>query len=48
MAKKFNQKWALETGLSFVEIPHAGHNSNTDAPNEVNRDIEIFVAELNR
>ena len=48
MAKKYNQQWALKTGLSFVEIPRAGHNSNTDAPDEVNRDIEIFVSELGR
>ena len=48
MAKKYNQQWALKTGLSFVEIPRAGHNSNTDAPDEVNRDIEIFVSELER
>ena len=47
-AKKYNQQWALRTGLSFVEIPRAGHNSNTDAPDEVNRDIEIFVSELRR
>lgn len=48
MTKKYNQRWALKTGLSFVEIPRAGHNSNTDAPDEVNRDIEIFISELER
>lgn len=48
MAKKYNQQWALRTGLSFVEIPRAGHNSNTDAPNEVNKHIEVFLGELNR
>ena len=43
MAKRYNQKWTLKTGLSFVEIPDAGHNSNTDAPAEVNRHIDIFI-----
>lgn len=46
--KLYNQQWALRTGLSFVEIPRAGHNSNTDAPNEVNKQIEVFINELSR
>lgn len=46
--KRLNQEWARATGLSFVEIPNAGHNSNTDAPVEVNRQIEIFLGQFMR
>lgn len=46
--KQYNQQWALQTGFSFVEIPGAGHNANTDAVNQVNKQIEIFIQGLVR
>ena len=35
-AKRYNKAWHRETGIPLVWIPNAGHNSNTDAPEEVN------------
>ena len=44
--KPFNRKWAAGEGLELVWVKGAGHNSNTDKPDEVNRLIEEFVARL--
>ena len=44
--KPFNRKWAAGEGIPLVWVPGAGHNSNVDAPNFVNAQIEKFVADL--
>jgi pimeloyl-ACP methyl ester carboxylesterase len=43
---RYNRAWHKKTGIPLVWIPDAGHNSNTDAPDEVNRRIEAFLASL--
>lgn len=43
--KRYNRKWSKSEGLPIVWIKGAGHNSNTDAPDEVNRLIENFISE---
>ena len=42
-AKRYNRAWAKRTGLPIEWIAGAGHNSNTDAPDQVNALIERFV-----
>lgn len=42
-AKRYDKKWAKLTGLPLIWIEGAGHNSNTDKPEEVNQIIENFV-----
>lgn len=44
--KPFNRKWAAGEGIRLVWVKGAGHNSNTDKPDEVNRLIEEFVGQL--
>lgn len=44
-AKRYNRAWAARTGLPLHWVEGAGHNANTDAPDEVNRLIEEFVQE---
>ena len=46
--KAFNRKWATGEGLPLVWVPGAGHNSNVDAPEFVNTQIERFIAKLER
>ncbi|MBO7674697.1 MAG: alpha/beta hydrolase [Atopobiaceae bacterium] len=46
--KPFNRKWAAGEGIPLVWVPGAGHNSNVDAPDFVNDQIERFVAGLAR
>ena len=41
-AKRYNRRWAKEEGLPIYWIRDAGHNSNTDKPEEVNRIIRAF------
>lgn len=41
--KSFNRKWSAGEGLELVWIEGAGHNANTDKPDEVNRIIEEFI-----
>lgn len=41
--KRYDKAWAKATGLPLVWVPGAGHNSNTDAPDFVNRQIEAFA-----
>ena len=45
-AKRYNEQWTKHDGHRLVWLQNAGHNSNTDAPDEVNRLIEEFVKEL--
>lgn len=45
-ARRYNREWTRRTGLPLHWVEGAGHNSNTDAPDEVNRLIEEFVASL--
>jgi pimeloyl-ACP methyl ester carboxylesterase len=45
-AKRYNMEWHKRTGIPIEWIKNAGHNSNTDQPDEVNRLIHDFVREL--
>lgn len=42
-AKKYDIKWSELTGIPLIWIEGAGHNSNTDKPEEVNKIIEDFI-----
>ncbi len=42
-AKGHNRRWAKLDGHALVWLKDAGHNSNTDTPEEVNRLIEGFA-----
>ena len=42
---RYNKAWHKKTGIPIHWIKDAGHNSNTDAPDTVNRLIEAFVTE---
>ena len=44
----YNKKWHQREGLPLKWIKNAGHNSNTDQPDEVNRLIEKFISEVDR
>ena len=44
-AKSYNRRWAKQDGHPLVWLKGAGHNSNTDAPDEVNRLIEAFISD---
>ena len=44
--KRYDLRWAKEEGLPLQMIPNAGHNSNTDQPEAVNRAIDGFLAEV--
>ncbi|HPY86437.1 MAG TPA: alpha/beta hydrolase [Spirochaetota bacterium] len=43
---RFNKAWHKNAGIPIEWIKDAGHNSNTDKPEEVNRLIENFVNSL--
>lgn len=45
-AKSYNRRWAKKEGLPIHWIRDAGHNSNTDKPEEVNQIIRDFVLAL--
>lgn len=45
-AKRYNREWTRRAGLPLHWVEGAGHNSNTDAPEEVNHLIEKFVDSL--
>ncbi len=45
-AKSYNRRWAEKEGLPIFWIKGAGHNSNTDRPEEVNRIIREFIGTL--
>ena len=40
---RYNKAWHKKTRIPIAWIPGAGHNANTDAPEQVNRLIEDFV-----
>lgn len=42
---RYNRAWHRKSGLPLLWIKGAGHNSNTDEPEQVNRLIELFVEE---
>ena len=46
LLKSYNKKWHQREGLPLKWIKNAGHNSNTDQPDEVNRLIEKFISEV--
>ena len=41
--KRYNRRWTKTDGLPLVWLKGAGHNSNTDVPEEVNRLILEFL-----
>ena len=41
--RRYNREWTKKTGLPLVWIEGAGHNSNTDRPDEVNALIAEFA-----
>lgn len=43
---RYNKAWHQQTGIPLEWIHNAGHNSNTDAPEVVNRLIENFIESL--
>ena len=45
-AKGYNKRWTKKEGLPLYWIKDAGHNSNTDKPEEVNGIIRYFVDSL--
>ena len=45
-AKSYNRRWTKQDGIPLVWIKNAGHNSNTDAPDEVNKLIRDFCSKL--
>lgn len=45
-ARSYNRRWARRAGLPLHWIEGAGHNANTDRPDEVNRLIRDFVEGL--
>lgn len=45
-AGRYNKKWHRETGVPLVWIREAGHNANTDQPDAVNREIDLFCTEI--
>lgn len=44
---RYNKAWHKHTGIRLEWIKNAGHNSNTDAPEKVNRLIEELVIKCN-
>lgn len=44
--KRYNRAWAQRTGLSIHWAEGAGHNANTDRPDDVNTLISEFVSSL--
>lgn len=42
-AKSYNRRWTKQDGHPLVWLKGAGHNANTDAPDQVNELIEKFV-----
>ena len=45
-AKSYNRRWAKREGHPICWIKDAGHNSNTDKPEEVNRIIRELITSL--
>ena len=42
-AKRYNIRWAEESGLPLIWVKGAGHNSNYDGPEQVNEAIQRFL-----
>lgn len=47
-SKRYNRRWTKEEGHPLHWLKGAGHNSNTDAPEEVNRLILDFLNTIRR
>ena len=45
-AKRYNREWGRRAGIPVHWVEGAGHNSNTDAPETVNRLIEEFLEDI--
>ena len=45
-AKRYNREWTKQEGHRLIWLKNAGHNSNTDVPDEVNHIIEEFILSL--
>ena len=45
-AKSYNRRWAKREGIPLYWMKEAGHNSNTDKPEEVNKIITDFVRSI--
>ena len=45
-ARHYNRKWAEQEGLTIYWISNAGHNANTDKPEEINGIIRSFAESL--
>lgn len=43
---RYNKAWHKKTGIPIVWIKGAGHNSNTDEPEQIDKLIEDFIAGL--
>ena len=43
---RYNKKWHKRSGIKIEWIRGAGHNSNTDEPEQINKLIESFVDKL--
>ena len=43
---RYNKAWNKNTGIPIKWIENAGHNSNTDAPETINKLIEKFVQNI--
>ena len=43
---RYNKAWHKRSGIPIHWIEEAGHNSNTDKPEEINRIIEEFIIKL--
>lgn len=44
--KRYNRNWSRKENLPVEWIQEAGHNSNTDRPEEINRIIHDFIGKL--
>ncbi len=47
-AKNYNKRWSRKEGLPLMRIKNAGHNANTDKPEEVNLIIRNFAESLKK
>lgn len=45
-AKAYNRRWTKQEGYELVWLKEAGHNSNTDVPEKVNKIIDEFVVHI--
>ena len=45
-SRRYNRTWTKRTGFPLVWLKGAGHNSNTDVPDQVNRLITGFVEQI--